>query len=77
MLQQQRALLSSVADCSFILIQHAALDEAKESEDTDASLDETAQTEREYVRQRLRDELKREPSDQDVDEWLRQHTEGY
>ena len=52
-------------------------EEGNEPEDEGAALDETAQTEREYVRGRLREELKREPSEEEVDEWLRQHTEGY
>lgn len=43
----------------------------------DSSLDEAARDEREYVRHRLRDELQREPSEEEVDEWLRHHTEGY
>jgi DNA-directed RNA polymerase specialized sigma subunit len=29
------------------------------------------------VRQRLREELQREPTDEEVDQWLRRHTEGY
>lgn len=41
------------------------------------SLEETAQQEHEYLRQKLRDELQREPTEQETDEWLRQHTEGY
>ena len=43
----------------------------------DAPLDDAARSEREYVRQRLREELKREPAESELDEWLRQHTEGY
>lgn len=43
----------------------------------DAPLDEAAREEREYVRGRLREELEREPTDEEVDEWLRQQTEGY
>jgi hypothetical protein len=45
--------------------------------DGDASLEETAAREREYLRERLRDELQREPTGEEVDEWLRKHTEGY
>lgn len=45
--------------------------------DTDAGLEDAARSEREYVRQRLREELKREPAEEEVSEWLRQHTEGY
>jgi hypothetical protein len=77
MLQQKQAQLFSVADYGFMGIQNAAFDEARESEDSNAPLDDAARNEREYVRQRLRDELKREPTEGEVDEWLRQHTEGY
>lgn len=43
----------------------------------DAPLEEVVREEREYVRGRLREELKREPTEEEVDEWLRQQTEGY
>jgi hypothetical protein len=46
-------------------------------EEKDAPLEDVARAEREYVRQRLRAELGREPTEEEVDEWLRQHTEGY
>jgi hypothetical protein len=36
-----------------------------------------AETEHEYLHQRLRDELGRDPTEDEMDEWLRQHTEGY
>jgi hypothetical protein len=36
-----------------------------------------ARGEREYVRERLREELGREPAQEELDEWLRRHTEGY
>jgi hypothetical protein len=42
-----------------------------------APLDDAARGEREYVRRRLREELQREPTEGELDEWLRQHTEGY
>jgi len=35
-----------------------------------------AETEHEYLHQRLRKELGREPTEDELDEWLRQHTEG-
>jgi hypothetical protein len=41
------------------------------------SLEDVAEREHEYLRQRLRDELKREPTEEELDEWLREHTEGY
>ena len=42
----------------------------------DSGLEEVAETEHEYLHERLRQELGREPARR-VDEWLRQHTEGY
>ncbi len=41
------------------------------------SLEDAARKEREYLRERLRDELKREPGEEELNEWLRRHTEGY
>lgn len=55
----------------------ASSEDVTEPDDADASLDDAAQSEREYVRERLREELKREPTEGELDEWLRQHTEGY
>ena len=55
----------------------AAANEETETDGADAPLDDAAQSEREYVRGRLREELKREPTEEELDEWLRQHTEGY
>jgi len=40
-------------------------------------LEDVAQTEHEYLHERLREDLGREPTEQELDEWLRQHTEGY
>lgn len=53
-------------------------EEAPRSEqEGEASLDEVAEHEHEYVHRRLRDELGREPSEEEMDEWLRRHTEGH
>jgi hypothetical protein len=52
-------------------------EETEEPETEDAPLEDAARGERDYVRQRLREELKREPTEAELDEWLRQHTEGY
>ena len=49
-------------------------DDADGSGDT---LDDVARREREDMRPRLRDELGREPTEEELDEWLRRHTEGY
>jgi hypothetical protein len=47
------------------------------AEDADGSLEETGRREEDYVRERLRADLGREPSDEELNEWLREHTEGY
>ena len=52
-------------------------EDAPPEEEGSTSLDEAAEDERDYVRRRLRDELGREPSEEEVNDWLRQHTEGY
>lgn len=41
------------------------------------SLEDAVEDEQEYLRERLRDELKREPTEAELDEWQRRHTEGY
>ena len=41
------------------------------------TLEDAARGEREYLRGRVREELGREPSEEEMDEWLREHTEGY
>jgi hypothetical protein len=64
-------------DTAFKQDDAAAPEEATEPDDADAPLDDLARSEREYVRGRLREELKREPTERELDEWLRQHTEGY
>ncbi|HEX7998840.1 MAG TPA: hypothetical protein VF528_10660 [Pyrinomonadaceae bacterium] len=47
------------------------------SEEDESGLEDAARSERDYLRQRLRKELGHEPTEQELDEWLRQHTEGY
>ncbi len=44
---------------------------------SDDSLEDAARGEREYVRERLRGELDRDPTEEEVNDWLRKHTEGY
>ena len=41
------------------------------------TLEDAAREARDVARQSLRNELGRDPSDEEVDEWLRSHTEGY
>lgn len=47
------------------------------NEASESELERVAETEHEYLVQRLRNELGREPTEEELDEWLRQHTEGY
>jgi hypothetical protein len=49
----------------------------EDNEVTGDELEQVAETEHEYLHQRLREELGREPTEEELDEWLRQHTEGY
>jgi hypothetical protein len=53
--------------------------ENKEEEEVTESpeLKDVAATEHEYLHERLREELAREPTEEELNEWLRQHTEGY
>lgn len=53
-------------------------EENKNAEDETANkLQDVAEGEHQYLHQRLRAELGREPTETELDEWLRQHTEGY
>ncbi len=45
--------------------------------DQGSELTEVAQAEHQYLHERLRAEIGREPTEEELDEWLRQHTEGY
>jgi hypothetical protein len=54
-----------------------AAEEGSEAEGDETGLEDAARTERDYLRQRLREELQREPTEQELDDYLRQHTEGY
>lgn len=51
--------------------------EDPQTDAADSELEEVAETEHEYLHERLRQELGREPSEEELDDWLRQHTEGY
>ena len=45
--------------------------------DDSTDLNDVATEEREFVKQTLRDKLGREPTEDEVNEWLREHTESY
>ena len=44
---------------------------------SDTRLEDVAQFEHDYLHKRLREDLGREPTEEELDDWLRQHTEGY
>ena len=50
---------------------------AGSEEELPEELGDLAASEHDYLHQRLREELGREPTEAELDEWLRQHTEGY
>ena len=53
------------------------LSSEREPNEGDGSLEDVARKEQEFLRERLRDELQREPSEEELNEYQRQHTEGY
>ena len=54
-----------------------SFEQGKGDTGADNSLEDAVRDESEYARERLREELKRDPTDDEVNEWLRQQTEGY
>ena len=52
-------------------------DESNETPQKRSDLGKVAEDEHKYLHQRLREELGREPTEEELSEWLRQHTEGY
>jgi len=48
-----------------------------ERDDESSELENAARAEQEFLHQRLREELGREATEEELDEWLRQHTEAY
>ncbi|HWW76910.1 MAG TPA: hypothetical protein VNZ44_16035 [Pyrinomonadaceae bacterium] len=50
---------------------------AQEVEPGGNSLEDAARDSREVARESLSAELGREPNDEEIDEWLREHTESY
>ena len=53
------------------------IEEGQEVERGGDTLEDAARDSREVARERLRGESGREPSDEEIDEWLREHTESY
>jgi hypothetical protein len=70
-------ILSSPTDNVCASAPLAADGGAPRADDADGSLEDAARREEDYVRERLRTDLGRDPSDEELREWLREHTEGY
>ncbi len=51
-------------------------DEVAPTQESDG-LGDATRAEHEFLHERLRQELGREPTEEELDDWLRQHTEGY
>jgi len=84
--EQQSRLAITGEDCNLAIETSLATAEIRvmtlEEEDNkhsnqNAKLEDVAATEHEYLHERLRQDLGREPTEAELDEWLRQHTEGY
>lgn len=50
---------------------------SSEQNDSESELGEVAAEEQDFVRGQLNKELGREPTKEEIDEWLREHTESY
>ena len=50
---------------------------SSESDEKKADLSSVANEEENFVRERISSELGRQPTQEEVDEWLREHTESY
>lgn len=55
----------------------SAEEQEKKEPPTSPDLEEVVETEHQYLHQRLREELGHEPTEEELDAWLREHTEGY
>ena len=57
--------------------QDSAPNDREDVEEPEPDLAGVVREEQEYLRERLRTELGREPSEDELNEWLREHTESY
>jgi len=57
--------------------QDSTPNDREDVEEHEPDLDGVVREEQEYLRERLRTELGREPSEDELNEWLREHTESY
>ncbi|MDX6712501.1 MAG: hypothetical protein QOH96_3517 [Blastocatellia bacterium] len=57
--------------------QDSTPNDREDVEEPEPDLAGVVREEQEYLRERLRTELGREPSEDELNEWLREHTESY
>jgi hypothetical protein len=57
--------------------QDSTSNDREDVEEPEPGLAGVVKEEQEYLRERLRTELGREPSEDELNEWLREHTESY
>ena len=60
-----------------VTIMETENDDSSRPEENQNQLANAAREEREFVRQTLTAELERDPTEEELNEWLREHTEGY
>ncbi|HSE34259.1 MAG TPA: hypothetical protein VLA93_21980 [Pyrinomonadaceae bacterium] len=60
-----------------VTIMETENDDSSRPEENQNQLASAAREEREFVRQTLTAELERDPTEEELNEWLREHTEGY
>ena len=72
--EQVSIVVETSMDSGEVLVMETPTDD---SDDNQNELANVASDEREFVKQTLAAELGREPTDEELNEWLREHTESY
>ena len=72
--EEESIIVETSLDVGEVKVMQTQNDDASR---TDDELESVAREEREFVRQRLTQDLGRQPTDEELNEWLREHTESY
>ena len=65
-------------EAGFVIIETSIRNaEVKVMTDDESNLAETVKEEAEFLREKLREQFGREPTEEELNEWLREHTESY
>ena len=72
--EEESIIVETSLDAGEVKVMQTQSDDASRPDD---ELDSVALEEREFVRRSLSAELGREPSEEEINEWLREHTESY